>query len=92
MLINIHGAKCLGIEAVKVTVEVDISPGLGIHLHPQDVTDVALAQRLEHYDLVDPVQEFRTHRPFEYFQDLILWTLDKYAGMDRIISELGLSR
>ena len=32
MLINIHGAKCLGIEAVKVTVEVDISPGLGIHL------------------------------------------------------------
>ncbi len=32
MLININGAKCLGIEAVKVTVEVDISPGLGIHL------------------------------------------------------------
>ena len=32
MLINIHGAMCLGIEAVKVTVEVDISPGLGIHL------------------------------------------------------------
>jgi len=27
MLINIHGAKCLGIEAVKVTVEVDINPG-----------------------------------------------------------------
>ena len=32
MLINIHCAKCLGIEAVEVTVEVDITNGLGIHL------------------------------------------------------------
>lgn len=32
MLINIHCAKCIGIEAVPVTVEVDITPGLGIHL------------------------------------------------------------
>lgn len=32
MLINIHCAKCIGIEAVSVTVEVNISPGLGIHL------------------------------------------------------------
>jgi magnesium chelatase family protein len=32
MLINIYGAKCLGIEAVPVTVEVNISLGLGIHL------------------------------------------------------------
>lgn len=32
MLINIHCAKCIGIEAVPVTVEVDISNGLGIHL------------------------------------------------------------
>lgn len=32
MLINIHCAKCIGIEAVTVTVEVNISPGLGIHL------------------------------------------------------------
>ena len=32
MLINIHSAKCIGVQAVHVTVEVDISPGLGIHL------------------------------------------------------------
>lgn len=32
MLINIHCAKCVGIEAVPVTVEVDITTGLGIHL------------------------------------------------------------
>ena len=32
MLINIHSAKCLGIDAVKVTVEIKISTGLGIHL------------------------------------------------------------
>lgn len=32
MLINIHCAKCIGIDAVPVTVEIDIAPGLGIHL------------------------------------------------------------
>lgn len=32
MLINIHCAKCIGIEALPVTVEVDITTGLGIHL------------------------------------------------------------
>lgn len=32
MLINIISAKCIGIEAVPVTVEVDITHGLGIHL------------------------------------------------------------
>lgn len=32
MLVNIHCAKCVGIEAVPVTVEVDITAGLGIHL------------------------------------------------------------
>lgn len=32
MLINIHCAKCVGIEAVPVTVEVDICQGIGIHL------------------------------------------------------------
>ena len=32
MLINIHCAKCLGIQAVPVTVEIDISSGIGIHL------------------------------------------------------------
>lgn len=32
MLINIHCAKCIGIEAVAVTVEIDITAGLGLHL------------------------------------------------------------
>ncbi len=32
MLINLYGAKTIGIEAFKVTVEVDITTGLGIHL------------------------------------------------------------
>ncbi|MCQ2142444.1 MAG: YifB family Mg chelatase-like AAA ATPase [Bacteroidales bacterium] len=32
MLINVFSAKCEGIEAAKVTVEVDIAPGIGIHL------------------------------------------------------------
>lgn len=32
MLINIHCAKCIGIDAVPVTVEIDISTGIGIHL------------------------------------------------------------
>ena len=32
MLVNIHGAKCVGIEAVPVTVEVNITLGIGIHL------------------------------------------------------------
>ena len=32
MLINIHCAKCIGIEAVPVTVEVNIDNGLGVHL------------------------------------------------------------
>lgn len=32
MLIRIAGAKCVGIDAVPVTVEVDISSGIGIHL------------------------------------------------------------
>ena len=32
MLTYIHGAKCVGIEAVPVTIEVDITLGVGIHL------------------------------------------------------------
>ena len=32
MLINIHAAKCIGIEAVPVTVEIDVTAGIGIHL------------------------------------------------------------
>ena len=32
MLINIIGAKCVGIDAVPVTVEVNIDRGIGIHL------------------------------------------------------------
>lgn len=32
MLINIQCAKCVGIDAIPVFVELDIAPGLGIHL------------------------------------------------------------
>lgn len=32
MLVYIHGAKCIGIKAVPVTVEVEIGGGIGIHL------------------------------------------------------------
>lgn len=32
MLINIYCAKCVGIDAVEVNVEVDIATGIGIHL------------------------------------------------------------
>ena len=32
MLIHINGAKCIGIDAVKVTVEVNIERGIGIYL------------------------------------------------------------
>lgn len=32
MLTHIYGAKCIGIDAVKVTVEIDIDRGIGIHL------------------------------------------------------------
>ena len=44
MLINIHCAKCVGIEAVSVTVEVDITTGLGIHL--VGLADVAVKESL----------------------------------------------
>ena len=32
MLTYIHSAKCVGVQAVDVIVEVDISSGIGIHL------------------------------------------------------------
>lgn len=32
MLININAARCIGIDAESVTVEIDISSGIGIHL------------------------------------------------------------
>lgn len=44
MLINIQGAKCIGIEAVPVTVEVDITQGIGIHL--VGLADVAVKESL----------------------------------------------
>lgn len=44
MLINIYGAKCIGIDAVPVTVEVDITTGIGIHL--VGLADVAVKESL----------------------------------------------
>ena len=32
MLVYVHGAKCVGIEAVPVTVEVNVTLGIGIHI------------------------------------------------------------
>lgn len=32
MLVYVHGAKCIGIDAVPVTIEVNITAGIGIHL------------------------------------------------------------
>jgi len=44
MHINIYGAKCIGIDATKVTVEVDINSGVGIHL--VGLADVAVKESL----------------------------------------------
>ncbi len=44
MLIEIVGAKCIGIDAVPVRVEVDINQGLGIHL--VGLADVAVKESL----------------------------------------------
>ncbi len=44
MLINIHCAKCIGIDAVPVTVEVDMTAGIGIHL--VGLADVAVKESL----------------------------------------------
>ena len=44
MLINIHCAKCVGINAVPVVVEVDIATGIGIHL--VGLADTAIKESL----------------------------------------------
>ena len=44
MLIRVFGAKCVGIDAVKVTVEVSIDRGIGIHL--VGLADVAVKESL----------------------------------------------
>lgn len=44
MLINIFSAKCIGINAVPVTIEVDITSGIGIHL--VGLADVAVKESL----------------------------------------------
>lgn len=45
MLINIYGAKCTGIEAQRVTVEVDVTNGIGIHL--VGLADAAVKESLQ---------------------------------------------
>ncbi len=44
MLVHVFGAKCICIDAVKVTVEVDIASGIGIHLC--GLADVAVKESL----------------------------------------------
>ncbi|MBQ9400296.1 MAG: YifB family Mg chelatase-like AAA ATPase [Bacteroidales bacterium] len=44
MLIHVNSAKCIGIDAVKVTVETDIDRGIGIHL--VGLADIAVKESL----------------------------------------------
>ena len=44
MLVNVLCAKCIGIDAVPVTVEVDIVQGIGIHL--VGLADIAVKESL----------------------------------------------
>ena len=44
MLINIHCAKCVGIDAVPIVVEVDVTAGIGIHL--VGLADTAIKESL----------------------------------------------
>ncbi len=44
MITNVFGAKCIGIDAIPVTVEVNISNGIGIHL--VGLADVAVKESL----------------------------------------------
>lgn len=44
MLINVYSAKCIGINAEPVTVEVEISAGIGIHL--VGLADIAVKESL----------------------------------------------
>ena len=44
MLINVHCAKCIGIDAVPVEIEVDLATGIGIHL--VGLADTAIQESL----------------------------------------------
>ena len=44
MLVNVLCAKCIGIDAVPVTVEVDIVQGIGIHM--VGLADIAVKESL----------------------------------------------
>ena len=59
MLINIYGAKCVGIDAVPVTVEVDINNGIGIHL--VGLADIAVKESL--LRIVTALQSMGMHIP-----------------------------
>ena len=59
MLINITGAKCIGIEAVPVTVEIDIRNGIGIHL--VGLADTAVKESL--LRTVNALQSLDFHIP-----------------------------
>jgi len=59
MLINVHAAKCIGIDAVPVTVEVDITQGIGIHL--VGLADAAVRESL--LRTVTALQSLEFHVP-----------------------------
>lgn len=59
MLVNVYGAKCVGIDAMKVTVEVDIRNGIGIHL--VGLADTAVKESL--LRTVNALQSLGFHIP-----------------------------
>ena len=40
-------------------------------LHPENITDIGLRQRLEHNHLIDSIEELRTHGPLQHLQNLV---------------------
>jgi len=59
MLVNVYGAKCVGIDAMTVTVEVDIRSGIGIHL--VGLADTAVKESL--LRTVNALQALNYHIP-----------------------------
>lgn len=59
MLVNVYGAKCVGIDAMTVTVEVDIRSGIGIHL--VGLADTAVKESL--LRTVNALQALEYHIP-----------------------------
>ena len=51
-----------------------------LHLDMKNITDVILSQRIEHYDLIDSVQELRPYRSLEHVHHLLLTLVQKLTS------------